>query len=302
MTRRPSRSLVVALLVVVGGCGADDDTVFVAESVAPATADSGTAVSETAAPTLTEPAVTESDSSVLPVITVDRAWSPENAIAQIEGVGATASDPVTVDDAPAAVESFEGGVDGFVLRVRIDDEGAHTVCARDACSRVFTLAPDADTAEEIDAKIDAAIVEAEQRFDGATRFPDWSILRAGAFGGTGGSTDATGKTISIYANRGRTVEEFTVTILHEWGHVVDIELLDAVDRAAYLELRGFDPATEWDAISSHRIEDWAASPSEDFAEVLVVAWTGGDHQVRTTAPGGQPSPDVVAATIELAGL
>ena len=93
-----------------------------------------------------------------------------------------------------------------------------------------------------------------------------------------------------------------MTILHEWGHVVDIELLDAEDRAAYLELRGFDAATKWDAISSHRIEGWAASPSEDFAEVMVVAWTGGDHRVRTTAPGGQPSPDVVAAVVELTGL
>lgn len=302
MTQRPDRWLTVALLVVACGCGADDDTVFVAESVPPAPSSDGTAVSGSAAPDPTDPAATASAPTALQEITVDRAWSPENATAQIEGIGATAADPVTVDDAPATVESFEGGVDGFVLRVRIEDEGAHTVCVRDVCSRVFTLAPDADTPEQIQAKIDEAIVAAEQLFDGTSRFPDWSIMRSGAFGGTGGSTDAVGKTISVYANRGRTVDEFTVTILHEWGHVVDLELLDAGDRAAYLELRGYDPATEWDANDTHRIEDWAASPSEDFAEVMVVAWTGGEHQVRTTAPAGQPSAEVVAATVALAGL
>ena len=207
-------------------------------------------------------------------IEVDRAWSPANAIAQIEGRGATAADPVTVDDEPATIESFvvdDGAGDGggFVLQVRIEDEGARTVCVRDACSRVFTLAADADTPEEVAVKIDAAIVESGTIFDGQARFPGWSISTAGPFGGIGGTTDVIERTITVYANRGRTVDEFVTTILHEWGHVVDAELMTDDARAAYLELHGYDPSTAWEPSETHRLEDWAASPIEDFAEVMV---------------------------------
>ena len=209
---------------------------------------------------------------------------------------------MTVDGAPAPVESFVEADDGFVLQVRIEEEGAHTVCVRDACSRVFTLAPDADTPEEVDAKIDAAMVEAATIFDGSARFPEWTIVRSGPFGGTGGSTDAGEQTITIYGNRGRTVEEFVTTILHEWGHVVDDELMTDGTRADYLALRGFDPTIEWQQPVTHRLEDWAASPIEDFAEVMVVAWTGGEHEVRSTAPGGQPDAETVVDVLALVDL
>ena len=254
-----------------------------------------------AATTSARPTTTAGE-TIVP-IEIDRAWSPANAIARIEGRGATATDPVTVDGDPAMAESFaadDGG--GFVLQVRIADEGAHTVCVRDACSRVYTLAADADTPEAVMAKIDAAIVEAAAIFDGRARFADWTITTGGSLGGTGGSTDAAARTITVYANRGRTVDEFVTTILHEWGHVVDAELMTDDARAAYLALRGYDPASEWASPESHRLEDWAASPIEDFAEVMVVAWTGGAHEVRTTAPAGQPDADVVAEVLALVDL
>ena len=235
-------------------------------------------------------------------ITVERAWSPANATAQIEGSGATAADPVTVDGDPADVESFVEAGGGFVLQVHIEDEGAHTVCVREVCSRVFTLAPGADSPDEVDAKIDAAIIEAAAVFDGQARFPGWTIVRSGPFGGTGGSTDPIGQTITVYGNRGRTVDEFVTTILHEWGHVVDDERMTDETRADYLVLRGYDPTTEWRSPGTHRLEDWAASPIEDFAEVMVVAWTGGAHDVRSTAPGGQPDADAIDDVLVLVDL
>jgi hypothetical protein len=289
-------TLAVAGLVVAGGaCGDADDTVFVAESAVSVEVPAG-------GPTTTARSTTTVPETIVP-IEIDRAWSPANAIAQIEGRGATVTDPVTVDGDAATTESFvddDGG--GFVLQVRIEDEGAHTVCVRDACSRVYTLAADADTPAEVTAKIDAAIVEAAGIFDGQTRFADWTITAGGSLGGTGGSTDAASKTITVYANRGRTVDEFVTTILHEWGHVVDAELMTDDARTAYLALRGYDPASDWDSPESHRLEDWAASPIEDFAEVMVVAWTEGAHRVRTSAPAGQPDAEVVAEVLALVDL
>jgi len=289
VTLRARTLAVVSCVVVLGACGGGDDAVFVADSVVPVEA-----------PTTESPPRTTA-TPVVP-IAVDRAWSPANATAQIEGSGATAADPVTVDGEVAMIESFVEADDGFILQVRIADEGAHTVCVRDACSRVFTLAADADTPEEVDAKIDAAIVEAAAIFDGQARFPGWVIERAGPFGGTGGSTDSVEQTITIYSNRGRTVEEFVTTILHEWGHVVDDELMTDETRATYLVRRGYDPTIAWRSSETHRLEDWAASPIEDFAEVMVVVWTGGDHQMRTTAPGGQPDADAVADVLALVDL
>ena len=282
-------TLVVACVVAGGACGDADDTVFVADSsvrVEVPVDRPTTGVAETIVP-----------------IEIDRAWSPANAIAQIEGRGATASDPVTVDGSPATTESFaDDDEGGFVLQVRIEDEGAHTVCVRDACSRVYTLAADADTPAEVVAKIDDAIVEAAAIFDGQSRFAGWTIATAGSLGGTGGSTDVAERTITVYANRGRTVDEFVTTILHEWGHVVDAELMTDDARTAYLALRGYDPASDWDSPESHRLEDWAASPIEDFAEVMVVVWTGGAHRVRTFAPAGQPDADAVAEVLALVDL
>ena len=295
--RAPHRAGAMAIVLLVAtSCASDSAPVFVDDLVEEAPQPATTAV--------VVPATTESPPPLLDPIEVTRAWSPANATAEIIGTGAVATDVVTVDDRPAAPESFDvDGSGGFTLRVRIEDEGAHTVCVRDVCSRVFTLAPDAESSAEVEAKIDQALPLAKEIFDGEALFPDWSIVVSGPFSGTGGSTDDTSKTITIYANRDRSVEEYVTTILHEWGHVVDAERLDDEERDRYRAARGIDPATPWRSIGRHTLEEWGSQPSEDFAEVLVALWTAesaSPHQVRTLAPNGQPDTatfDVVTAIV-----
>lgn len=282
---RCARLAVAAVIAAIAaGCGGSEPPIFVDDVVeAPTTAATTTTI-------LVVPATTEPPRQAIEVI---RAWSPENATAEIIGTGAQTSDVVTVDDVLVTPESFTVDADGeFTLRVTIDDEGAHTVCVRDACSRVFTLAADAESTEEVEAKIAAARPIAAAIFDGEALFPDWSIEVSGPFSGTGGRTDAESKTITVYANRGRSVEEFVVTILHEWGHVVDVERLTDEERVTYLRARGIDETTPWRSPVSHSIGDWGDQPSEDFAEVLVALWTaetGTPHEVRTLA--GADAPD-----------
>lgn len=277
-------------------CAGESAPVYVDELVETPTAPATTAV--------VVPATTVAPSTVPAVpVEIDRAWSPANAVAELNGRGATAADEVTVDGEPAAVERFDVEADGtFLVQVRIDDEGAHTVCVRDACSRVFTLDPDARSRDEIEESIAEARTIAEEIFDGAAIFPDWSIDVGGPQAGTGGSTDVENKTITVHANRSRTVDDFVVTILHEWGHVVDAERLTDDERAQYRALRGVEPDAPWSDARTHDLDDWGRQPAEDFAEVLVALWTAErdePHQIRTTSLGPQPDEAVFAAVTEL---
>jgi hypothetical protein len=233
--------------------------------------------------------------AVEPTVSVETLSSPANATAEMVGTGAQASDPVTVDDEPAEVLSFEVDEQGrFVVQVWIDDEGAHTVCVGDGCARVYTLAADAESAEEVIAKIEQAKPLALAYFDSVTEFPEWTVEIAGALAGTGGTTDADTKTVRIYRNRGRSVDDFVRSILHEFGHVIDAERLDEAERVAYLELRGVDPSTEWSDQSAHRLADWARQPSEDFAEVMVMIWSDGQWVPRTELLAPAPTADALA--------
>lgn len=272
------------------GCGGNEEPIFVDDVV--------DVVEEVATTTVAVivPATTEAPQPVLDPVVVTRAWSPANATAEIVGTGAVATDEVTVDDQNVLTEMFTlDGEGGFAMRVRIEDEGAHTVCIRDVCSRVFTLAPDAESSAEIEAKIAEAKPLAAATFDGEALFPEWSIEVLGPFSGTGGTTDVDSKTITVYANRGRSVEEYIVTILHEWGHVVDAERLTDEERSSYLSLRGLDPSTPWRSLVTHTLDDWGTQPSEDFAEVLVALWTAdtdAPHEVRTIPAADQPDQAV----------
>ena len=183
----------------------------------------------------------------------------------------------------------------FNLQVWIDDEGAHTVCVADACGRVYTLAADADTPEEVIAKIEQAIPLAQEYFDFPSEYPDWVIEIGGALSGTGGTTDPDTKTVKIYRNRGRSVDDFVRTILHEFGHVTDFERLDDVERSAYLDLRGIDPSIVWRDEQAHRLDEWGMQPSEDFAEVMVAIWTDERWLPRTEQLAPAPSNDAQAA-------
>lgn len=236
-------------------------------------------------------------SDAAPVIVIDRLSSPANAIAEIEGTGAIPTDRLTVDGGQADVVSFDRRGDGtFVARVRIETEGAHTVCIAEECGRVYTLAPDAESLEEVNAKIDQALVDAAAYLDFANEFPDWTIEVGGSFSGTAGSTDVDTRTIRIYRNRGRTVDEFVRTILHEFGHAADHDHLTDEERMEYLVIRGLDPASTWSDEDGHRLDDWARRPNEDFAEAMVSIWSDGRWTPRTDAVG--PAPDAV----QLAGI
>lgn len=330
-TRRSAGSAAfVAALTAVAGCAGDGKTlrepVFDPPAVVePVPDDSGsaatapvsaapestlpvdsvtTAVPASSAPVSTGPSDATNDATADGgrIIEVDRLYSPANATAEANGSGAVPTDPVTVDGEPADVLSFVEDAGSFVLQVRIDDEGAHTVCVVDTCGRVYTLAADAETPDEVNAKIEEAIPVATGIVGSATEFPDWTIEIGGPLSGTGGTTDIEQDVITIYRNRGRSVDDFVRTILHEFGHVADHERLDDAERARYFEVRGIDPGFQWSDPSGHRLDQWERQPSEDFAEAMAMYWSGGRWEPRTFAPLPAPTPeqlDEIAALAEI---
>ena len=232
-----------------------------------------------------------------PRVVIDELSSPENAVALAVGSGAVPSDPVTVDGVPADVVSFDVSGDGtFEVRVFVADEGAHTVCVGDACGRVYTLDPDADTPDEVVAKIEEAIPLANGIVPNDVWFPDWTVEIGGALSGTGGTADATDRTVTIYRNRGREVDDFVRTIVHEFGHVADATWLTDEQRAEFAMLRGFGPDVPWEGNGGHRLDDWAVSPAEDFAEVMAAVWSAGRWEIRTA---GGPLTDAVREFADL---
>ena len=303
MFRRPTEraAAVVAAITVLASCASGDGREL-AEAVDPLPARATTAVPVTADPTPAGPTVTLDLPTVVtgdPTasldsgrVSIDELSSPENGIALVVGRGAVTADPVTVDDAPADVVSFEIAADGtFEARVFVADEGAHTVCVADACGRVYTLDPDADTQEEVIAKIEAAIPLAQGIAPVDAWFPEWTITIGGLLSGTGGTADASTKEVIVYRNRGRSIDDFTRTILHEYGHVADLEWLDDELRREFAQLRGFPADTAWRGNGGHRMEDWQGSPSEDFAEAIVAHWSADQWDVRTD--GGALTEEVV---------
>jgi hypothetical protein len=213
---------------------------------------------------------------------IDRLWSPEPAIARVEGTGASSAATVTVDGQPGDVVGFDlGDDDSFDIRIFVEDEGAHTVCVGDTCGRVYTLDADAETPDEVIAKIDEAVDAALGIVPFDEWFPEWTVEVGGLLAGTGGSIDADTKTVIVYRNRGRTLDDFVRTVFHEFGHVADAEWLDDDRRDEFAALRGFSPETPWRVEGSHRLEAWAASPSEDFAEAMAVWWSDGRWEIRT---------------------
>jgi len=281
---RSATILAVGLVVVVGACSTDGrDLKPPTEPLPAATTTTISAPTSTVAMT---PATSEAIVT-LPAepstIEIEQLYSPANATAEMSGFGADLSDAVTVDDEPGDVLSFEAAADGgFVLQVWIEEEGAHTVCVADTCGRVYTLAPDAESPEEVVAKIDEAIPIAAEYVDLDEQFPGWTIEIGGALSGTGGTADVVTKTITVYRNRGRSVDDYVRTILHEAGHVADFELLDDAERIEYLGIRGIDTGTPWRDEQLHRLDAWGMQPSEDFAEVMVAIWSDGRWQPRTT--------------------
>jgi len=293
MRRRPAELAALALSATLLASCAGGDGREMAEAVDPLPVRS-TSIAP-ADPVQSEPTATL-DLPTSPAdagrVTIDQLSSPEHGIALVTGRGAVAADPVTVDDAPADVVSFDVAADGtFDTRVFIADEGAHTVCVADACGRVYTLDPDADTKEEVTAKIEEASPIAQGIVPVDVWFPDWTITIGGLLSGTGGTADASTREVIVYRNRGRTVDDFVRTILHEYGHVADFEWLDDELRREFAQLRGFPDDIPWRGNGGHRMDDWEGSPSEDFAEALVAFWSSDQWDVRTD--GGELTEEVV---------
>lgn len=215
-------------------------------------------------------------------ISIDQLSSAENGIALVTGRGGVATDPVTVDGEPGDVVSFEVAGDGsFTARVFIADEGAHTVCVGGTCGRVFTPDPDVDGPEDVIAKIDEALTIARGIVPYDVWFPDWTVEIGGAMSGTGGTVDDERRTVTIFGNRGRSVDDFVRTVLHEFGHVADAQWLTDELRNEFTALRGVPSDTPWTSSRSHRLEDWDGSPSEDFAEVVAAVWSADRWEIRT---------------------
>ena len=299
MRCRATEFVALTALLALASCASNDGREL-AEAVDPLPVRDTTIAPATTAP----PATLDLPTVGLPTappdagrVTIDELRSPENGVALVVGRGAVAADPVTVDDAPGDVISFEIAPDGtFETRVFIADEGAHTVCVADACGRVYTLDPDADTREEVIAKIEEAIPLAQGIAPTDVWFPDWTITIGGMLSGTGGTADASTKEVIVYRNRGRTVDDFVRTILHEYGHVVDVEWLDDELRREFTQLRDFPADTPWRGTGGHRMEDWEGSPSEDFAEAMVAFWSADQWDIRTD--GGELT-DEVATFLDL---
>lgn len=298
---RPSAWYVAAIAVLAAACAADGRTLDPpAAPSGPAATTTSTTTSTTSTTTAVTTTTAVAATAVADPVIIERLSSPANATAEVVGTGGRPSDEVTVDGDLADLLSFEVDDDGgFVARVWIADEGAHTVCVADACGRVYTLAPDAETPEEVVAKIEQALVDVDRYLDVEAEFPDWSVEIGGALAGTGGSTDVDTHTITIYRNRGRSVDEFVRTILHEFGHAADFDRLDDDERVDYLRLRGIDTATVWRDPDGHRIDDWSRQPGEDFAEAMVVIWSDGRWISRTDGLGPPPDASQLAAIAEL---
>lgn len=297
---RSSAWFVAAVVMLATAC-TDDGTTLVLPTVSSGPAATTTSTNTTSANiTSTTIGTTTGDVADPTSVVIERLSSPANATAEVVGTGGRPSDEVTVDGDPADVLSFDVKADGgFIARVWIADEGAHTVCVADTCGRVYTLAPDAETPEEVVAKIEQALVDVGRYLDVATEFPHWSVEIGGALAGTGGSTNVDTHTITIYRNRGRSVDDFVRTILHEFGHAADFDRLDDDERDDYLRLRGIDTATVWRDPDGHRTDDWSRQPGEDFAEAMVTIWSDGRWTSRTDGLGAPPDASQLAAIDEL---
>ena len=300
---RVTSALVLSALVLLGACSSDGrelaDPVFPPPATDPTSTTTLVILDELPGEPTAPPAEEAPDESEGRV-TFDRLHSPANATAEVTGTGARYGDPVTVDGEPADLLSFDAADDGaFTAQVWIENEGAHTVCVADTCGRVFTLAPDAETAGEVIARIEEAIVLAAEILPYDELFPEWSIEIGGALSGTGGTADADRQVVTVYRNRGRTVDDFVRTLLHEYGHVVDAERLDDASRAEYVLTAGYPEGTPWRDPDARRLDDWARQPAEDFAEVFVAAWTDGRWLPRTRET---PTDELLAAVLALSGF
>lgn len=245
----------------------------------------------TSTPTPNPFAVSAPDDS----ITIARLWSPAPNTARAEGTMSSVELEVAVtsDGRDLAPLSIVTDADGrFVVDITGLEAGPQSVCLADACQRVLVSDPAVEDIAVLEARINEALARVDDQLGLDELTPDWTYLIGGPNSSSGGSTDATARTITINANSGRTADDYRITVLHEVAHAVDAEWLTEQDREALRTLRGHPADLEWGSVDSLAVGDarWRNS-AEDFAEVFVAWALDNDYSIMSEVVAPQPSDD-----------
>lgn len=114
-----------------------------------------------------------------------------------------------------------------------------------------------------------AQAEALISYDFRSELPDWQITFEDENADYLGVTLSEIKTISIYVQPDSTVESVAGVLMHEVGHALDIERLNDLERAEWIELRDM-PSTWW---PGNGLSDFAVGAG-DFAEAVAALTVG----------------------------
>lgn len=134
------------------------------------------------------------------------------------------------------------------------------------------------------------------RFDWATALPGWQLRLLDGRSGYRGMTYPYEQVVEVYVRTGDTPAVLAHVIAHEFGHAVDVTLLDDGDRARWSAARGHRAGTPWWV--SVGGNDFA-SGSGDFAESFAWWQTPGGHWYSRLGP--PPSPLQLGVLGELSG-
>lgn len=110
---------------------------------------------------------------------------------------------------------------------------------------------DERAAIELDGR--AQTIEELVPWDFRMALPGWTIIHASPHPEWRGVTNSVERTVTLFDRPDDTPATAAGVLVHELGHAVDLQVLDNADRAAWLELRGFDGP--W----------WARDGQVDFA-------------------------------------
>lgn len=266
----PAAGLLVALtaigsLVIVGGGAADVDSTPVNDGVGTAQIDSAA----TAPATGIE--VPAARSLILPASFSGGAAAVESGdVAAVESTGGGIGQDVVAESAPIAetvefVQSEGESMGAFAAAVA--DEGS----SDDDDS---SLMPVSATVESVDIETAQAAhwahigaeAEAMIDYDWESQLPGWTIEYLGDMPGYRGMTHTASNSIAIYINPGDSTADVAGVLAHEIGHALDVNYLDDVSRAAWLEARGM-PMVWWAGNGMGDFEVGAGDFAEGFAQM-----------------------------------
>lgn len=123
----------------------------------------------------------------------------------------------------------------------------------------------------------AAIGWAEQ-IVASTQLPPpvgWTVVyECGPHDGMLGYADRPTRTVTIWTGATDRPSWLAWAYVHETAHAYDFALLEPDDQALWRGARGISPDPDWWGPREVSAEEWAALPSEDFAEVFAACWLG----------------------------